>query len=335
MPRPRSPRKGSKSFSPRRRTDHIDGRIRYWPTPVEGPQLLGFAGYKAGMTHLFLIEDGEKKPEFGQEVRFAATVIETPPIQICAVRGYEMTYEGLKVLSESWMVEPDKNLMKKLKNSRKSDPAKALEHLTSLLSKIKEIRILAATQPRLTSMPKNIPDLVEIKIGGGNIEQQLEYANNLLGKTINVSDVFRSGEFVDIAGATKGKGFQGPVKRWGIRILQNKSRKTIRGVAAIAPASPRGINIHVARAGQMGFHHRVEINKRVILIGSDGEKVTPKGGFIRYGQVKGDYLVIKGSVMGPAKRLVRFRKAIKPYKLSLAAPNMTFIATEWRKEINK
>ncbi|MBM3291973.1 50S ribosomal protein L3 [Candidatus Bathyarchaeota archaeon] len=335
MPRPRSPRRGSRSFSPRRRTDHIDGRIRYWPTPVEGPQLLGFAGYKAGMTHLFVIEDSEKKPEFGQEIKVAATVIDTPPMQMCAIRGYEMTYEGLKVLSETWMAEPDKNLLKKLKNTRKPDPAKALEHLTSLLGKIKEIRILAATQPRLTSMPKNVPDLIEIKIGGGSIENQLDYAKNLLGKTISVSDIFKPGEFVDIAGATKGKGFQGPVKRWGIRILQNKSRKTIRGVAAINPAAPRTINPNVPRAGQMGLHHRVEINKRVVLIGSDGNKVTPTGGFNRYGLVKGDYLVIKGSVMGPAKRLVRFRKAIKPMKLPETAPNVTFIKTEWKKEVKQ
>lgn len=332
MPRPRSPRRGSKSFSPRKRTDHINGRIRYWPTPQEGPQLLGFAGYKAGMTHLYLIEDREKKPEFGQEVKVAATVIDTPPMLICAVRGYEMTTEGLKVLSEAWMAELTKDLMKKLKNTRKPDPTKALEHLTSLLGRIIEIRILAATQPRLTSLPKNISDIVEIKIGGGEIEEQLDFAKSLLGKKISISDIFKAGEFVDIAGATKGKGFQGPVKRWGIRILQNKSRKTIRGVAAISPASPRTIHPNVPRAGQMGLHHRIEVNKKIVLIGSDGKKVTPLGGFNRYGSVKGDYLVIKGSVMGPAKRLIRFRKSNKSIQKTEAVPNVTFIKTEWRKE---
>ncbi len=80
MPRPRSPRKGSKSFYPRRRASHFNGRIQHWPEVTEGPQLLGFAGYKAGMTHLYQIEDRAKVPEFGQEVKVAATIIEAPPM---------------------------------------------------------------------------------------------------------------------------------------------------------------------------------------------------------------------------------------------------------------
>ena len=330
------PRRGSRSFNPRRRAQHFNGRMTHWPDVAEGPQLLGFAGYKAGMTHLFQIEDREKVPEFGQEVRMAATVIETPPMIICAVRAYRESTEGLKVLSEAWMADIPKDIQRKLKNSRKPEPEKELAAILASKDKISEIRVLAATQPKLSSMEKNTPDLTEIKVGGGTTEQQIEYAKGLLGKTVKASDVFKEGETIDLAGVTRGKGFQGPVKRYGIRILQNKSRKTIRGVASINPASPRTINPNVPRAGQMGSYHRVEFNKRILLLGSDGDRVSPKGGFNRYGVVKSDYIVIKGSVQGTPKRLLRMRKAVRTgTSYPKKQPQITFIATEWNKEMSK
>ena len=332
MPRPRAPRKGSKSFSPRRRASHFNGRIHKWPEVTEGPQLLGFAGYKAGMTHLYQVEDRAKVPEFGQEVKVAATVIEAPPMLICAVRSYKETYDGYKVLTEAWMAELTKDVAKALKAKKTIDSVKEMEKLTAIKDKASEIRIIAATQPKLSSLEKNVPDLIEIKIGGGSIEQQIDYAKGLLGKTVSASQVFKPGESIDLAGVTKGKGFQGPVKRYGVRIQQNKSRKTIRGVASIAPASPRTIHPHVARAGQMGTHHRVDFNKRILLLGSDSAKVSPAGGFNRYGPIKSDYMVIKGSVQGAPKRLIRMRKAVRETNYPQAAPQITYINTEWGKE---
>jgi len=332
MPRPRSPRKGSKSYSPRRRASHFNGRIQQWPEVTEGPQLLGFAGYKAGMTHLYQIEDRAKVPEAGQEVKVAGTVIEAPPMLVCAIRSYKETYDGYKVLTEAWMSELSKDLIKAVKVKKISETAKELDKLVATKDKAKEIRILTATQPKLASLESNTPDLIEIAVGGGTIDKQLEYAKGLLGKTITVSQVFKPGESIDIAGVTKGKGFQGPVKRYGIRILQNKSRKMIRAVASIAPAAPRTIHPHVARAGQMGSHHRTDYNKRILMLGSDSNRVSPAGGFNRYGPIKSDYLVIKGSVQGTPKRLIRMRKALRSDNYPKAAPQITYIATEWGRE---
>lgn len=338
MPRPRSPRKGSKSFSPRRRANDFNGRIQFWPDINEGPQLLGFAGYKAGMTHLYQIEDRAKSPEFGQEVKVPATVIDTPPILICAVRTYTETVNGLKAVTESWMAEPPKDLVKLVKNPRKAKeveaekPAETKDKLAETMDKVKEVRVLTATQPKLASLEKNIPDIVEIKVGGGTMEKQIEYAKGLLGKTVSASQVFKSGEVVDLAGVTKGKGFQGPVKRYGVRIQQNKSRKTIRGVAAINPASPRTIHPHVARAGQMGSQHRIDTGKRIVMLGNEGPRLTPAGGFNRYGAVKGECLVIKGSVQGAPKRLIRLRKSIRGTIYPETAPQITYVASEWHKE---
>ncbi len=284
------------------------------------------------MTHLYQVEDRAKVPEFGQEVKVAATVIEAPPMLVCAIRSYKETYDGYKVLTEAWMTEPTKDIIKATKVKKTSDAAKELEKLTSTKDKAKEIRILAATQPKLASLEKNTPDLIEIKVGGGTLDQQLEYAKGLLGKTVSASQVFKLGETVDLSGVTKGKGFQGPVKRFGIRILQNKSRKQIRAVASIAPVAPRTIHPHVARAGQMGSHQRVDFNKRILLLGSDSAKVSPAGGFNRYGHVKSEYVVVKGSVQGTPKRLIRMRKSIRDSTYPKTAPQVTYVATEWGKE---
>jgi len=331
MPRVRFPKRGSRAFSPRKRAKSISGRIDYWPEVAEGPQLLGFAGYKAGMTHVFLIEDRDRSPDYKKEVRNAATVIEAPPMLVCAVRVYVKTSEGLKVLTEAWMENPPADLRRRVKPLTPSAPEEALGLMAAKLERVAEFRVIAATQPRLASVPKKKPELMEIKIGGGTKEEQLSYARELLGKTVKVSDIFKPGEAIDVIGVTKGKGFQGPVKRWGIRILQHKARKTKRGVASIGPWHPARVMPGVPRAGQMGFHQRTEFNKRILLLGSDGDRVTPKSGFNRYGVVNGDYLVVKGSVMGPVKRLIKLRKAVRRPQYPEEAPQVTYIHTEYLK----
>jgi len=325
MPRVRSPKRGSRAFSPRKRAKNIAGRIDHWPDVDEGPQLLGFAGYKAGMTHVFLVEDRERSPDYGKEVRNAVTVIDAPPMVVCAVRAYECTVEGLRSMTEAWMENPPLDLRRRSKPLLTSSPGEALDLIASELERVTEIRVIAATQPRLSSVSKKKPEVMEIKIGGGSREEQLDYARKLLGRTITLSDVFKAGESIDVIGVTKGKGFQGPVKRWGIRILQRKSRKTKRGVASIGPWHPARVMPGVPRAGQMGFHQRTEYNKRILLLGSDGERVTVRGGFNRYGEVNNDYLAVKGSVMGPPKRLLKLRKAVRRSRYPEEEPPVTYI----------
>jgi len=331
MPRVRSPKRGSRSFSPRKRAKRVDGRIDFWPDVDEGPQILGFAGYKAGMTHLFVIEDLERSPDYGMEVRRAATVLETPPMLVCAIRAYVRTSEGLKALTEAWMENPPVDLRRRVRLPGWTAPVEGLEYMTSQLESVAEIRVIVATQPRLASVPKKKPEIMEIKIGGGSKEEQLNYAKELLGTTIDISSVFKAGESIDVVGVTKGKGFQGPVKRWGIRILQHKSRKTKRGVASIGPWHPARVMSGVPRAGQTGFHHRTDYNKRIMLLGQDGERITQKGGFNRYGLINGDFLVVKGSVMGPVKRLLKLRKAVRRSRYPVDAPDVTQINTAFMK----
>ncbi len=181
----------------------------------------------------------------------------------------------------------------------------------------------------MTSVPKKKPDLVEIRIGGGTIQEQFEYVKKILGKTISVNEVFKEGQLVDVIGVTKGKGFQGPVKRWGVKILSHKSRKTKRGVAALGPWKPARVLYTVPRAGQMGYHQRTEHNKRILKIGSNGSEVTVKGGFLRYGLIRGPYILLSGSVPGPAKRLIQLRYPARPSKrVPETPPKITYISLE-------
>jgi len=314
---------------PRGRAAREVGRIRFWPEVEEGPTVLGFMGYKAGMTHVFLVEDRPGSPDFGKEIIHPATVVDVPPVLVCAIRAYARNEYGLQTFTEAWMKDPLKDLDRALTLPENSDPSQGLKKMEENLNKIAEFRLLTATQPRLVGVPKKKPDVMEIKIDGGSISEQLEYAKGLLGKTISVAEVFKEGQMVDAISVTKGKGFQGPVKRWGVRILSHKGRKTKRGVATLGPWKPPRVLYSVPRAGQMGYFQRTEHNKRILKIGTDGSEVSPKGGFVRYGPVRGTYILLDGSLPGPAKRLIRLRyPARPPKKVPEAPPKITHVSLE-------
>jgi len=324
-----APKRGSLAYLPRGRAARAVGRIRFWPDVEEGPALLGFMGYKAGMTHVFMVEDKPGSPNLGKEIIYPATVVEVPPITVCAIRAYVKNQYGLQTFTEAWMKDPPKDLDRVVVLPEHFNTEQGLKKMEESPDKIVEFRLLAATQPRLTGTPKKKPDIMEIKVDGGSVKEQFEYAKSLLGKTVSITDVFKEGQFIDVVSISKGKGFQGPVKRWGVRILQDKSRKTKRGVATLGAWHPAHVMYSIPRAGQMGYHQRIEYNKRILKIGIDGNDVSPKGGFLRYGPVRGTYLLLDGSLPGPAKRLVRLRyPARPPKKVSEAPPKITYISLE-------
>lgn len=328
MPKKHAPKHGSLAFLPRGRAAAPIGRIRYWPGVEEGPTMLGFMGYKAGMTHVFMVEDRSRSRNFGKEVIRPATVLDVPPILICAIRAYVRNPYGLQVFTEAWMKDPPSDLERVFKLPKNFDHEKNLQKMEENLDRIAEFRLLAATQPKLAGIPKKKPDVIEIKVDGGSIKERFEYAKSRLGGMVSASDVLKEGKYVDVISVTKGKGFQGPVKRWGIKILPRKSRKTKRGVASIGPWKPGRVMYSVPRAGQMGYHQRVEHNKRVLKIGNDGKEVSVKGGFLHYGPVKGSYVLLDGSVPGPAKRLIRIRCPARPKKVPEEPPKITYVSLE-------
>jgi len=281
------------------------------------------------MTHVFLVEDRPGSPDFGKEVVHPATVVDVPPILVCAIRAYMKNQYGLQTFTEAWMKDPPKDLNRVITLPNKSDPNQGLKKMEENLDKVSEFRLITVTQPKLAGVPKKKPEIMEIKIDGGSIKEQSEYAKSLLGKTVSVTEVLKEGQFVDVVSVSKGKGFQGVVKRWGVRILQDKSRKTKRGIATLGPWHPARVTYSTPRAGQMGYFQRTEYNKRILKIGTDGNEVSPKGGFLRYGPVRGTYVLLNGSIPGPAKRLIRLRYPARPPKrVPEASPKITHISLE-------
>jgi large subunit ribosomal protein L3 len=325
-----APRHGSLAYLPRGRAARPNGRVRNWPeTKSDSPTLLGFVGYKAGMSHIFYVDDKQGSPNFGREIMCSVTILDTPPLQVCCIRAYKKDEYGTKTLSEAWMENPPDDLERLVILPEKFNTEEMLKKIEENLDKISELRLITITQPRLSGTPKKKPDMVEIKIGGGKIKDQFEYAKKLLGKTVSAIDVFKEGQYVDAASVSKGKGFQGPVKRMGIAILPHKSRKLMRGVASIGPWTPHRTLYYVARAGQMGYHQRTEYNKRIMKIGADGKEVSPKSGFLRYGPVKGTYIIINGSLAGASKRLIRLRQPMRtPRKAPAEPPKIIHVSLE-------
>jgi large subunit ribosomal protein L3 len=325
-----APKHGSLAYLPRKRAKKPVARIRYWPKiQTDAPRLLGFTGYKAGMTYVFAIEDRKRSPNFGKEVVRPATLIETPPILIVGIRTYTKTHYGLKHLTEVWMKDPPADLDRTLVLPENFDTNGMLKKLQDGIDEITNVRVITATQPRQTSLAKKKPDIAEVEIGGGDVPRQLEYAKTLLGKTVTAEEVFKEGQYTDVAAVTTGKGFQGPVKRWGVTILQHKGRKTKRGIATLGPWNPHHVMYSVPRAGQMGYHQRTEYNKRVLKIGKDGKEISVKGGFLRYGLLKGPYILLEGSIPGTEKRPVRLRHPSRsPRETPETPPQITYTSIE-------
>jgi large subunit ribosomal protein L3 len=328
MANKRRPRQGSKGYSPRKRALKQTPRLDAWPEISEGPKVQGFAGYKAGMTHAFMVDYRASSTTAGQEVRVPVTVLEVPPMKVAAVRLYENTRYGLRTAGEVWAQGTDQTLARLLPLPKNADAAKGWEKLSGV--DIEDVRLLAHTQPKLVKgVPKKRPELMELRVGGGTMEQRVEYAKSLLGREVMITDFAKDGAMIDVVAITKGKGFQGAVKRWGLKLLSHKNSKHRRMVGTLAPKRPGYVRPTVPQAGQVGYHQRTELNKRVLKIGTTGEEVTPKGGFLHYGQVVNNYVLIHGSVPGPTKRLVRLRDPVRRGGTVLKeAPNLVYVSIE-------
>ncbi|MVT13790.1 MAG: 50S ribosomal protein L3 [Euryarchaeota archaeon] len=315
MATPHHSRHGSMAYYPRKRARDIVAHIKSWPEIEKGPKIQGFAGYKVGMTHILMVDWRKKSETAGQEIMLPVTVVEVPPMGVLGIRLYRKTTYGLQVANEIWTNNIDKELARRL-NVPKNSPEERLKNIDK--SSIDEVRLITYTKPHLvTGVPSKTPEVMEIRVGGGTVEQRIDYAIQKLGKEINFNDFSEPGKLVDVIAVTKGKGFQGHVKRFGIKLLPRKNRKHRRMIGTLGPWHPNWVMYTVPMAGQMGFQQRTEYNKRILrFVQKKGneleEDINPQGGFLHYGLVRNPYVLIHGSIPGSTKRLVRFRDPIRP-----------------------
>src|SRR3989344_8757987 len=98
MPRSRHPRRGSMQFWPRKRSRHTLVRVRSWVADTKAKPL-GFIGFKAGMTHLQVIDNRPKSPTKGEKVFVPSTIIECPPMTVAGIAFYQQTSVGMRKIA--------------------------------------------------------------------------------------------------------------------------------------------------------------------------------------------------------------------------------------------
>jgi len=296
-----------------------------------------------------------------KEIVEAVTVLETPPMVVVGLVGYIETPRGLRTFRTVWASHLSdeckrrfyKNLYKskrkaftkyarrfsdKKNSSFSQDVAKIKKHCTV-------IRVVAHTQVRKLRLRSKKAHLMEIQVNGGTTRQKVDFALSLFEKEVPISNVFAESEMVDTIAVTKGHGFEGVTARWGTKRLPRKTHKGLRKVGCIGAWHPSRVQYTVPRAGQDGFHHRTEINKKIYRLGvkdkngnnrtakteSDisDKSITPMGGFPHYGVVNEDFILLKGAIPGVKKRVITLRKSLMPQtsRTALEKVSLKFIDT--------
>jgi large subunit ribosomal protein L3 len=280
-----------------------------------------------------MINDEANSPREGMEETVPVTLVETPPLRAVALRAYEETAYGLQPTTEVWTDDLYEELDRTLDVPQDDDFEDDADELREAVEagEVDDLRAITHTVPAgLSNVPKKKPDVMETRVGGGSLTERADYALELLedGGEHRMQDLFRPGEYLDVSGVTKGKGTQGPVKRWGVQKRKGKHSRQgwRRRIGNLGPWNPSRVRSTVPQQGQTGYHQRTELNKRLIDLGEKSE-ATPEGGFVNYGEVDGDYAMVKGSIPGPDQRLVRFRSAIRPADQPRLDPEVRHVST--------
>lgn len=320
--------------------------------------LTAFIGFKAGMTHVVRDVDRPGSKLHKKEIVEAVTIIETPPMVIVGLIGYVETPRGLRSLTTVWAEHLSDDVRRRFYKNWYNCKRKAFtkhtkkyteeggKEIHSQLERIKKhcttVRVLAHTIPRRTSTGQKKANLLEIQLNGGSVSDKVNWAYSHFEKEVDITSVVEQDENVDVVAVTRGKGFEGTTARWGTRKLPRKTNKGLRKVACIGAWHPARVMFTVPRAGQNGFHHRTEMNKKIYRIsnGTDASSastefdltsktITPMGGFPHYGIIKQNFIMVKGCCAGPKKRALVLRKSLIVHtsRASLEKIKLKFIDT--------
>jgi large subunit ribosomal protein L3e len=313
-------------------------------------------GYKAGMTHVVReIHMPSSKMWHNRETCEAVTVVECPPMVVVGIVGYIETPHGLRALTTVWANHLSNEVLRRFyKNWYRSKKKAFTQYQKNLTDKPKDfarqlerikkycavVRVIAHTHIGKLNLRQKKAHIMEIQINGGTVPQKVDFAKKFLEKDIRVDSVFNLDDYIDVIGVTKGKGFEGVTTRWGTTRLPRKTHKGLRKVACIGAWHPSRVQYSVPRAGQNGYHHRTEMNKRIYRIGKAGQahdastefdytekSITPIGGFPHYGIITQDWLMLKGCTIGVKKRVLTLRKALFPPRQKPTPLNLKFIDT--------
>lgn len=294
------PRAGSLQFWPRKRANKPLPNAN-WNAIKKESGLLGFIGYKVGMGSVLTKDDSPDSMTKGKRIIVPTTIIECPPMKILSVRFYK----NKNVVGEV-VVSVDKELKRKVKLP------KSVKKIEDFKEEFDDIRVIVYSGVIKTDIKKT-PDLIELAIAGTK-DDKMNFVKEKIGKTISISEVFSEG-VVDVRGVTTGLGIQGPVKKMGISLKSHKSEKGVRRPGNLAPWSPSRLTLATPLSGQLGYFTRIAYNNLILKVGQIKENdINKKGGFMNYGKINTDYILVKGSVSGPQKRALLITHPIRPTK---------------------
>ena len=302
-------------------------RIRSWPAGPSKPAIEGFAGFKVGMTHAFIVDYRKRSTTAGQEISVPVTVVEVPPIRVVAARIYRRDPYGARVVAEVWGADPSPDLARRIP----AHPASSAEALAAFgQAPGHEVRLVVHTQPSLvTGTGSKTPTLFEVRVSGEKFDERRSFALEQLGHEIAADQLTKEGEFVDVIGVTKGFGFQGHIQRWGVKLQPRKNSKHRRMIGTLGPHNPSFVSYRIPQAGQQGYHRRTQFNMRILRIVRDprADPITPAGGFPHYGEVRSACVILHGSLPGPAKRLIRFRAPMRSRVATVEKVDIRYLST--------
>jgi len=302
--------------------------------------LTAFRAYKAGMTHVVRGVDRPGALMHKREVVDAVTILETPPIVVVGIVGYVETPSGLRSLCtvfaehlseefkrrcyKNWYRSKRKAYSKYAKKWTEDGGKEIEENLERIAKFCTIVRVITHSQVKKLNLKIKKAHIMEIQINGGaDAQAKVDFARSLFEKEVTVDSVFAKDENIDVIGVTKGKGMEGVTARWGVTRLPRKTHRGLRKVACIGSWHPARVSTTVPRAGQNGYFHRTEMNKKVYRIGKKGDKascqteadlteksITPMGGFPHYGEINEDWMMMKGCIVGCRKRAIILRKSL-------------------------
>ncbi len=298
------PHAGSRQIWPRKRAERIIPNVN-WDAIKKESGLMGFLGYKVGMVSAYVKDDTADSMTKGKKIVVPATIIECPEMKILSVRFYK---NG--IVTKDLVVSNEKELKRIVKVPEKIAKAEDLAKVTDF----DDIRVIVYSEVKQTELKKT-PDVIEMAIAGTK-EQKLNFVKEKIGKPILLSEVFGKG-LIDIRAVTKGKGLMGPVRRHGISLKVDKTEKGQRRPGSLGPWHPARVIFVTPQAGQMGFFTRISYNSIILRQGKPNDGINRAGGFNNYGEIKTDYLLLKGSVHGPQKRAILMTSPLRPTKMQL------------------
>lgn len=313
-------RKGSLEFWPHRRAKKQMPRVRTWRNASE-PSFSGFVAFKAGMTHVKMIDDSEA-PSKGSEVSKPVTILEVPKVYVYGIRLYKKD-----VYKEPGPVVYSKELAKEVGIKNTKNTSEKLSEIKKNIDSFTDATALLFLNASNLGFGNKRVMRFEIGVGGRNINEKVEFAEKWLGKELKVSDVFKDGEYIDTTSISKGRGWAGVIKRFRVSRQMRKATGKIRHVGTLGPWHPPKVTYMVPHSGHMGYNYRTEINKRVLKVGGaeDAKSVNVAGGFLNYGVIKNDFMIVEGSIAGTSKRLIRLRKAIRN-KAAVKKPDIKYVS---------